>query len=129
MAWTVSDTLRNYLIAGGSLEGALTGGDIIIRDSEAATLATCVISNIDAGSPPAIEITFAQGTIPGGIEDQDAASAVIRNSSGQALLTTDDVGGEGAELPFDVHEGWNAGDKVTPGVVTLTFALAAAAAE
>lgn len=122
MTWTVNNNLRNFLAGGGSLEDAFNGGDMVISSSVPTALVTCEVAGSSADTN-VVTVTFATGIINNGVSNATAVSAVIRNSNEDVLLSTDNVGTTGADVPFNDNTGWNEGGTVAPGAATIPLSL------
>lgn len=129
MAWTATNTLRDFLAGGGSIEDAFTGGDLQFFDVTPDLLATCNISGVDV-TDNVVTLTLANGTVVEGVSAQDPVSAAFRNSGGDVLLSTNSVSDTG-DIAFanGEHLGWETGGivSVSPVPVTLTAINATAA--
>lgn len=124
MAWTVSNNLRDHIGGTGDLESAFAGGNMIVRNSSNATLVECEISS-STYSDGVLTLEFNIGVVGESIDNQTATNAIIRNSSDQALLTTDSVGTSGANINFNEVTGWSQDDTVSPGDVDITLVITA----
>lgn len=125
MAWTVTNALRDHLAGGGSLQSSMNGGSLRIYNSSATLLSSHTVGTT-AVTANVVTVPFGSSTVEAGVSNQTADNAEILNSSSVVLLSTNDVGTAGADIPFNQVTGWNAGDTVDPGDadITLTVAIA-----
>jgi hypothetical protein len=123
MAWTVTTDLRNYLLSGGSLQQAVTGGSLRIMTSGSVVLSTHAVGT-PSPSGANLTVPFGQALVGAGITNSTAALGEIRNTGGQVLLSTNSVGTTGADIPFNQVTGWKTDDVIQPGATVITLAVA-----
>jgi hypothetical protein len=128
MAWTTTETLRNHLAGGGSLQTAINGGTLRIYNDPFGSGTLLSQHNVGTTSVSTNQVTvpFNSSTVQAGIDNQTATNAEIRNSSNAVLLITNNVGTGGADIAFNQNTGWSAGDTVSPGNATITLTVSAA---
>jgi hypothetical protein len=124
MAWTTTETLRNHLAGGGSLQSAINGGTLRIFNIGETLLSQHSVGTTST-STNQVTVPFNTSTVQAGITSQTANNATINNSGGAALLITNNVGTGGSDISFNQVTGWNAGDTVSPGNATITVTVTA----
>ena len=124
MAWTTTETLRNHLAGGGSLQDAIDGGTLRIFNSTETPLSQHSVGTTSV-STNQVTVPFNSSTVVALIDNQTADRATINNSGGTALLSTNNVGTGGADISFNQVTNWNAGDTVAPGNATITVTVSA----
>jgi hypothetical protein len=125
MTWTVNNNLRDHIAGVGSVESAMSGGVLKIYDALAVLLSENSIGTVSTADN-VVTVPFNVSTVEVGVVNLTATNATIENSLGAILLSTDNVGLVGSDIPFNDNTGWNAGDSVAPGSATLTLAVAIA---
>jgi len=122
MTWTVDNNLRNRLAGTGSLQASFTGGQLRILNASDALLSSHTIGTVTVTANE-VTVPFNSNTVVADISNQEATKAVIWASNDDLLLSTDDVGTTGADIPFNQVTGWNTGDTVDPGDATVTLTV------
>lgn len=125
MTWTVTNTLRDHLAGGGSLQSAMNGGSLRIYNSGATLLSSHAVGTTSV-TTNVVTVPFNNATVAAGVSNQTANNAEIRNSSAAVLLSTNNVGTTGADIAFNQVTGWNAGDTVDPGDASITLTVSIA---
>jgi hypothetical protein len=125
MTWTATTALRDHLAGEGSLEAAATGGTLKIYSALDVLLSQHSVGTVST-TANVVTVPFNPTTVEIGVVSLTATKATLENAATAVLLSTDDVGLVGADIPFNDNTGWNAGDSVAPGSATLTLAVAIA---
>jgi len=122
MTWTVDNNLRNRLAGTGSLQASFTGGQLRILNASDTLLSSHTIGTVTVTANE-VTVPFTSDTVEAGVSGQEATKAVIWASNDDLLLSTDNVGTTGADIPFNQTTGGNAGDTVDPGGATVTLTV------
>jgi len=125
MTWTATTDLRDYLAGTGSLDAAATGGILKIYSALDVLLSQHSVGTVST-TANVVTVPFNVSTVEVGVVSLTATKATLESAAADVLLSTDNVGLVGADIPFNDNTGWNAGDSVAPGSATLTLAVAIA---
>ena len=125
MTWTVNNNLRDHAAGVGSVESAMSGGVLKIYDASDVLLSEHSIGTVST-TANVVTVPFNVSTVEAGVTGLTATKAAIEDSGGSILLSTDNVGLAGADIPFNDNTGWNAGDSVAPGSATITLTMSVA---
>ncbi|HHS83549.1 MAG TPA: hypothetical protein ENK38_01290 [Gammaproteobacteria bacterium] len=121
MVWSVDNNLEVDLAA--QVATAFANGSVQFYDGVGALLATCPIASATPDGSGNVVLVFTSAAVVAGIANASVASATFFKSNGTtSLLSTNSVGTTpGNDINFDSGTGWNAGDSIQPGNVTLNL--------
>lgn len=122
MTWTVNANLPNRLAGTGSMQAAMTGGvlkiysaaDLLLSQHSVGTVTT--LANV-------VTVPINVSTVEAGVVNQTATKATLEAAGAALLLSTDNVGLVGSDIPLDDNTNWNAGSTVAPGQIVLTLGV------
>lgn len=121
---TVETAFKVHIAETGDAQSALLNGTLRIYNAAyALELATCLISAVTANGDGTLTLTVDADTVNAAVTNQTAALARIYNQAGTMLLGAFTVGvtGVSGDIRFDAVTGWNTGDSVDPGNITVSF--------
>lgn len=117
-----TQTALHVALAAATRTALLNGSLRIYNAAYALELATCTLGTITDNGDGTLTFTPASDTVNAAVTNQTAALARFYNQAGAMLLgafTVGTVAAGTADIQFDTVAGWDTGDTVTPGAVTL----------